>query len=572
MTTAIEKYGIMPGAKGRAGAAYYNDAARIVADSAARESQILASQSALALQSIGALGQSLSQGFSSYLQYKAEIKAQGFEREMKLREADRMDTQMEFLRLKAEDDHVSMLQQNQAKSLELSQKWQDLQSAPLLKKADGEAMALMTEAMGAAGRIQAKTERPGDRVTLAGVQDMLGAIAKKAISLGADPTKYQQMSAQLIPLVKGANTLTLSDGTEVSLNTARTAVLNPSQPLGRKVLVDLLVNPGSQEEVTQRNAGYTLALLQNSEAYAGKDGLAKLLALADTDKDPAGARKAAEQAYRYVQLMPTKERDALRMSVVEGGGSGDIKARALEKLKEQLGTQDPTVLMAALSGNTTSGRSLWAGAKDTTPLDPVIPQLNGGTREVDPLVLARLGFEGGSIRDYFIGKTRGFYQRLSGDVSPLDAPSEAMPAGGAVMVGGALAPLSRAVDAGMRLVHGADSDQVRRSHRATADNYVMLAARDAQNQDWSGAQDHLTDLSKFVAAVRAGGGDANGGVSKEAAATIGNIAAASTRDVGGRGYFTDFDGWLSLNAPKLAPFKDSKPVTATAPLTVVPTP
>ncbi len=553
-------------ATGRAGAAYFLGASRIVADSAARESQILASQSALALSAMNNLGNSLSAGLTHYLDYRLAVKQQAFDRDMKTREFQIKEGELDIMRLQAEDLHLSRQQEAQSRDLDLAQKQQAFLMEPQVRKSRAEAAALLSAARGAATKIQSGNYTDEDRNKLIGAHETLGRIAEKMAGLGVPQAEIEQLHTNLAPLVRSASVVTLSDGTDINVTAARQAVLNPASPIGRKVLVDFLVNPSNLEPVTRRNAEYTRALLGDPAMFEGKGGLDKLLALAGSDTtDPQGARKAAETAYRSMQLMPPRERDALRLQFIEAGGSGDMKAQELNRLRQTLNTNDPRVLVAAVMGEGTPSAPVWQGSPDRAPINPVVPQQLGGSREVEPRILARLGFEGKSVRDYFGGGLSGLYAKtLSGDISRMDAT----PTGKALsLLGPILGGMYEPAEALERKLRGSDSTTITRAHRETADNYVMLAAQAAQSKDWTGAKDYLEDLTSYLGGVKEYGGgkvDPESVISSESAATIRRIALMSAQQEAARGYYPVFSGWLQANAPKLAPAEIAPAIAAPA--------
>lgn len=542
--------GVVRGATGKYAPSYYSDAAAIVADSASRQSQLLASQSALAMQTMASVGQSLSEGFAKVLDYKTTLRALDFDRELKLREAERLDQAMDMQRLQLEDEHLSRQKDLMLKTMEIAQKKRDIDNVPLLAKARAETAAIGFMVRQAAAKIAAGTATDDDRNTVEGAFGMLGLAGQEVIRLGGSPAEIDQLQSQIVPLVREATSVTLSNGASLQVRTARSMALNPNSADGAQVIIDSVIAPDKLEPLTLRNAGYTRQLLANPSAYLGEGGLNRLLALASMDANPEEAKKAAEQAYRYVSAMPVRERDLLRARIVQAGGLGKGKMEEFERYKG-MGMSD-TASLAALEGATESEAEVWSGNKNVKPIRPVVPRKTGGTRSVDPDVLARLGYEGRSVRDYFAGGIRGYdTQLLGGDLGPMDNTAASMTASVMHPLFGTSAV--KASEAVMRFVNDEDREQVRRKQRETADNYVMLAAEAAHANDFSMASDYLNDLERFVQGVsKYGDIKADAVISSEAAATIRRIYILSARSEGGRGYNDYFGKWLSTNAPKLA--------------------
>lgn len=456
---------IIQGATGRNGAAYYAGAAQIVADSAARESQILASQSALALSAMENLGTSLSNGLSKYLDYKLAVKQQAFDRDMKLKEFQLREGELDLKRLEVEDIHLQRQQEAQERDLDLAQKQQNFLMAPKVRKARAEAAALLSAARGAAANIESENYTDEDLQTIVGVHKQLGEISRNMAAAGVPQPEIEQLQTQLIPLTQKASSVKFANGDSVSRAALRRSSLMPNTAAGQRAFIERPFNSGlADPEADENHAWVTTAVQNRKYADAPTAEAAFKLFLDDQGipsdpKDPRYAR--ARTLINSVRMMDPESRARLRVESALRDDP-DRKSQVMQYTQANPGATWTSVEARFFPQESTgaaggSARGWKPAAPDPTIRDLFVRKTLRGDRELTPQAAAAAAINDYSLwdlssdeiaqlasGDYSMFDTRSMPDMLQGaGAAQAGAGSAAIAAGGtaASLSGAAAAPL-----------------------------------------------------------------------------------------------------------------------------------
>jgi hypothetical protein len=229
---------IQQGVTGKEGVAYYSAAARIMNDAAGKQSQVLAAQSAFAMQSIGALTTSISDGLNKYLQYKLSIEQAGFERDLRLKAFELEKEDMQMKRVQADSMLEDRKLARKKGEMDLAQREQDALNVPWTRAATASAMGVVSMAHAANARMVQGNPREGDAALIEGASEELGGYASQAVSRGASPELFEKLRAELVPLVANAVVIPLEDGTTMTSRMALGLSLRPGSPGGERLFSD----------------------------------------------------------------------------------------------------------------------------------------------------------------------------------------------------------------------------------------------------------------------------------------------------------------------------------------------
>lgn len=323
----LPSYNVVPDATGRAGAAYYAGAARIMAESADRESQILASQSAVAMQTIGALSQSLSAGFDRWLQYDLAVKQQSFDREVQMRKFQAVEDEMNLRRVEMEDAHLQREQDRQIKSMDLARRQREYAMEPQIRAARAGLVGLVSEIQAAATAIENGSADKKHFDTMVAADGLMGEKLKAMAAAGAPQAELEAFRAQIAPLVKKAATVTYSDGTPIARGIYRKNLARPNGATGQLAFLEYL-NGISDPEGDETGALVLSALADKRYTNAESSNAAVAAFAAAHDlKDPNDPQyKQAVSIVNSVRMMDPEARARLR---VYARIKGDPDGRAL---------------------------------------------------------------------------------------------------------------------------------------------------------------------------------------------------------------------------------------------------
>lgn len=213
---------VLTSATGRKGAAYYSNVSRIILDSASQQSQILASQSALAMQAVGGVVDSMSRGFQKAMEYNLAIKQADFSRELQLREFQLREEDMEMKRVEMRDALLTRSLERKRLEMDTAQKERDFANEPWKRMARAQLSATASEIETVATRMSS-SPKDGDAQLLQDLLESISNVKRQALMRGVDPSEASELTKNVLPLVRGLTTIKLSDGDEVSAATLRSA-------------------------------------------------------------------------------------------------------------------------------------------------------------------------------------------------------------------------------------------------------------------------------------------------------------------------------------------------------------
>lgn len=264
---------VVRGATGRAGAAYYAGVADIMADSARTQSAIIAAQSQAASQALGGVFDSLTRGYTAYLDYKTQLAERSFARDMKIMEFDLQKEALEMKRVEMEEMKVDRQLERRAREMELDKKRRDERNTVFKQEALATAVGLVSEIETLAQQIKAGNAAPGAREAMNRYYQELGNIKRQAVSVGVDPTAVNQLTMQVTGLMESLNRLTLPDGTVTDVDTMRALA-----PTSREFLM-LASHPSAlsqgalkvEPELTFRARATRALLTEHAEGLMGNN-------------------------------------------------------------------------------------------------------------------------------------------------------------------------------------------------------------------------------------------------------------------------------------------------------------
>lgn len=209
---------IIPNATGRKGAAYYSNVSRIIMDSAARQSQLIAAQSSLAMQSVGSVVDSMSQAFQKSLDYSLAIKQADFARELQLRQVQIQEEDMELKRAQAHDMLLTRSLERKRLEMDNVQRERDLENEPFKRMSRAQLASVASEIESVATRLTT-SPKEGDTQLLQELLESISNVKRQALMRGMDPSEASELTKNIAPLVRGLTTVRTGDGDEVGAST-----------------------------------------------------------------------------------------------------------------------------------------------------------------------------------------------------------------------------------------------------------------------------------------------------------------------------------------------------------------
>jgi len=448
---------VVAGARGRAGAAYYASAANIIADSAARESQIIASQSALALGAMENLGQSMSAGLTKYLDYKLALKQQTFERDMKTREFQIRESEMEIMRLQAEDMHLAKEQERQTRDLDIAQKWQTIQSEPKVRAARMAAAGLLSNMQSAAANIETENYTDADLIAVTDGYKALGNIAKDLAAAGAPQAEIEQLRNQTVELAKKAGTVKFLNGDVISRAAARRNSLLLNTASGQRLFIERPRNGGLADPVGDENYAWASTVIRDTKYTSARtaDSALKMFleaqGIPNDSKDPRYLR--AQTLINSVRMMDPESQAKLRVTAMTQDDP-DRQAQIAQYTAANPGASAISVESKFFPKVDATGAVSPIGWKPPVTVnldDKFIRKTLRGEREITVEAMISASRDGFSLADLSVDDaarlTAGDYSTF--DKSSLDqaAPWLTGAAGGTAVVGGGTAAVASGVGA-----------------------------------------------------------------------------------------------------------------------------
>lgn len=240
-------------ATGKNAGLYYAAAAKIMAESADREAQIMASQSAIAMNAVTGLTQSLTNGFMKAMEYSLAVKQADYDREMQLRNFQLQEEQMEMQRLQAQDLLLTQGIQREQLRMDIAQKKQDVDNAPWKRMATAQLGGTAAKIKSAI--LAARTET-GDSAAKAEEASRLYAtlpqIIEQYLMRGGDPSEASRLETEFATEIDKLNSLPTLAGAPVSRRVVQSAFVNPLSAAAERYVVETANNQEFQRDSVVR--------------------------------------------------------------------------------------------------------------------------------------------------------------------------------------------------------------------------------------------------------------------------------------------------------------------------------
>lgn len=283
---------IIQGATGKNAADYYGAAAQIMAKSADREAQIMASQSAIAMNAVTGLTQSLTNGFMKAMEYSLAIKQADYAREMQLRNFQLQEEQMDMKRLQAQELVLNGQIERKAKLAQLAQMEMDRDNAGWKKMAMAQAAGSVSEIMTAATEYETGIGGQEALDRALALYKNLPELKRQALMRGVAPTEFAEMETQLAPLIRSLSFVKVGDR-EMRRADYQQQAFNLGTSSGQQAILASLNGTGPRDRLVDGEAAkWTEHLLAHRSEYtrdtaSDDDALATKLLLAHGIKTPA---------------------------------------------------------------------------------------------------------------------------------------------------------------------------------------------------------------------------------------------------------------------------------------------
>lgn len=496
---------VIQGATGKKGAAYYSAAANIIAQSAATQSQLLASQSALAMQSMGSFTQSLSDGLTKALDYSLAMKQADFSRAMQVQEFQLKQEDMELKRTQAESLMLDAKQNRISKEMDNAQKLRDAENEPWKRMAMAQLSAAASKIKSSLALDASGVGGDEPRATALALYAKLPGLKEQAIMRGVDPAVIDKLETDLTPAIDRLNSFELENG-PMSRGVAHAAVGNLFSRSAMEVIVQFDTNQSLQRDSVVRSGHNVIMELVRTPEHLNGNVDAFIAATGETSAEGIALAKSNFAAAKKLRDVNPIQWDNYQLSVLERAGNmGERDGLMAARSKAQKDATSTTLLSIGLNrpAPAVSLDTLWKGISPSTKTFE-LPD------NYDPQIAGRGMAEGIAAYEYSerpieLGVPTSNKARLAAGTGFTLAGAAIAGLPGAA-VGSVLQPLAetamRSGAAVGRMIHETNATEFRKTQINTANAFVKTAGQYVNAQDNATAMAYLDAWAETIAGSR----------------------------------------------------------------------